>query len=86
MRLGPRLFDGIPGPVAEGGTGRRNKTPIPRQGGTTDGDRGRVRMSLPRRTAREIDYARPIRHSVDRKVALNRNIAESVGIRTLGLK
>jgi len=27
----------IPGPVAEGGTGRRNKTPIPRLGGTTKG-------------------------------------------------
>jgi hypothetical protein len=27
----------IPGPVAEGGTGRRNKTPIPPLGGTTKG-------------------------------------------------
>ena len=61
----------IPGPVAEGGTGRRNKTPIPRQGGTTDGDRGRVRMSLPRRTARGRYNTRPIRHSVGRKMVLN---------------
>src|SRR5258708_6338502 len=75
----------IPGPLAEGGTGRRDKTPIPRLGGTREGDRGRVRMSSPRRTARGRYHARRIRHSVGRKMALNWNIAERVGIRTLGL-
>src|SRR5712671_3118555 len=43
-------------------------------------------MSSPRRTARGKFYARPIRHSVDRKVALNRNYCRSVTIQTLGLK
>jgi len=43
-------------------------------------------MSSPRRTARGKYYARPIRHSEDRKVALNRNYCRSVTIQTLGLK
>src|SRR5712671_4715249 len=43
-------------------------------------------MSSPRRTTRGKYYARPIRHSEDRKVALNRNYCRSVTIQTLGLK
>jgi hypothetical protein len=43
-------------------------------------------MSSPRRTARGTYYARPIGHSEDRKVALNRNYCRSVTIQTLGLK
>jgi len=66
-------FDELTGPVAEGGTGRRNKTPIPQLGGIREGNRGCVRMSSPRRTARGRNYARPIRHSVGRSVALNGN-------------
>src|SRR6266849_9630287 len=66
-------FDGSTRSRAEGGTGRRNKTPIP--GGHHEGDRGRVRMSSPRRTARGSHTARPIGHSVGRKVAINWNIA-----------
>jgi hypothetical protein len=42
-------------------------------------------MSSPRRTARRRYYARPIRHSVGRKMALNRNYCRSVTIQTLGL-
>ena len=38
-----------------------------------EGDRGRVRMSSPRGTARGRHVARPIRLSVGRRVALNRN-------------
>jgi hypothetical protein len=75
----------LTGPVAEGGTGRRNKTQIPLRGHTREGDKGRARMSSPRRTARGRNYARPIRHSEDRKVALNRNYCRSVIIKTLGL-
>jgi hypothetical protein len=43
-------------------------------------------MSSPRRTARGTYYARPIGHSEDRKVALNRNYCRSVTIQTLALK
>ena len=51
-RAGARgYFDGTHRSRAEGGTGPRSKTPIP--GGHREGDRGGVRVSLPRRTARE---------------------------------
>jgi hypothetical protein len=53
---------------AEGGTGRRNKTPaLPRR--HREGDRGRVRASLARRTARGRHHDEAIWHSAGRKVA-----------------
>ena len=55
-------FDGLTGPVAEGGTGRRNKTKIPLRGHTREGDQGRVRDVLTtqnrtRKILRTVDQA-----------------------------
>src|SRR5262249_42585730 len=61
------------GPVLEGG-GRTVETGPPSPDKRhQEGDRGRVRMSSPRGTARGRHVARPIRLSVGRRVALNRN-------------
>jgi hypothetical protein len=87
VRLGPRLLRRkYPVPLLRAGPDTETRPQSPGLGGTREGDRGRVRMSLPRRTARGRYYEWPIRHSVGRKMAFNGNIAESVGIRTLGLK
>jgi len=76
----------LTGPVAEGGTGSSKQDLNPPQGAYTR--RGpRSRAEYPNHVEpHERYYAQPIRHSVDRKVALNRNYCRSVTIRTLGLK
>jgi len=83
----PRLTSTeLTGPVAEGGTGSSKQDLNPPQGAYTR--RGpRSRAEYPNHVEPHgRHYARPIRHSVDRKVALNRNYCRSVTIQTLGLK
>ena len=83
----PRLTSTeLTGPVAEGGTGSSKQDLNPPQGAYTR--RGpRSRAEYPNHVEPHGRYyARPIRHSVDRKVALNRNYCRSVTILTLGLK
>src|SRR5712671_2226888 len=76
----------LTGPVAEGGTGSSKQDLNPPQGAYTR--RGpRSRAEYPNHAEPHGRYyARPIRHSVGRKMVLNRNYCRSVTIRTLGLK
>ena len=67
-------FDGLTGPVLRAGPDVETRPHSP-SGGYAKGNRGRVRMSSPRTAARRMHNARPIRHSVGRKVAIHWNIA-----------
>src|SRR5260370_31776800 len=67
-------FDGLTGPVLRAGPDVETRPHSP-SGGYAKGNRGRVRMSSPRPAARRTHNARPIRHSVGRKVAIHWNIA-----------
>src|SRR5258708_8657196 len=69
-RLGPRLLRRSHRSRAEGGTGRRNKTPISSRG-QREGDRDRVRMSSPPTPPPRPPTPRPITHPVPRQLASN---------------
>jgi hypothetical protein len=73
-----------PVPLLRAGPDVETRPKSPSGGIRAKGTKVACGMSSPRRTARRRYYARPIRHSVDRKVALNRNYCRSVIIRTLG--
>jgi hypothetical protein len=73
-RLGPRPLRRSHRSRAEGGTGLSRLDPNPPQGATRRGRRSRADV-ITRTATRRGHNARPIRHSVGRKVAINWNIA-----------
>jgi hypothetical protein len=78
QRLGPAATSTeVPGPRAEGKDRTFTTRPQSPDKGHHEGDRGHERMSYRVDTARGRDYAWPVRHSVDRKVALSWNIEGS---------
>jgi hypothetical protein len=83
----PRLLRrNSPVPLLRTGPDVETRPKSPSGGIRAKGTKVACGMSSPRKTARGRYYARPIRHSVDQKVAPNKNYCRSVTIQTLGLK